>query len=101
MNCAFIWIVKIRNTSEAVLRPHLRPLDIILTVALWALISMMALGRTVALIPPPLCFLYKYFQRNIIFYKQLQYTYINCIPKYNSMNWVVDGRYINLALRPY
>ena len=36
----YSWVVKIRNTSEAVLTIH--PLDIILTVALQALVSLLA-----------------------------------------------------------
>ena len=37
LNCAPIWVVKIRNTSEAVLLVY--PLAIILSAALWALVS--------------------------------------------------------------
>ena len=47
--CMEMSIVIIRNTSEAVLWPQY--------IALWAEVSMMAFGRIVALILPPLCLL--------------------------------------------
>ena len=40
----------------------MHPLTIILTVALWALVSIIAQGGSVALILPPLCFLYKLYK---------------------------------------
>ena len=52
------WVVKIRNTSEAVLGAPIQPFAIILTPALRALVSKIAQGRIVILILPPLCLLY-------------------------------------------
>ena len=54
----YSWVVKIRNTSEAVLRSHY--LAITLIVALRALVSMVAKGNIVPLILPPLCFLVRH-----------------------------------------
>ena len=51
----YSWVVKIRNTSETVLRPQYTPLTIIL--ALWALVSITAQGSIMALILLPLCFI--------------------------------------------
>ena len=53
----YSWVVKLRNISEAVLRPPYTPLEIILTAALWAMFRILAKGSIVALKLPPLCFL--------------------------------------------
>ena len=45
--------LRVRDSTQATIHP----LAIILTMALWALVSMIALGSIVALILPPLCFL--------------------------------------------
>ena len=52
----YSWVVKIRNTSEAVPRGSTQaPIH---PVALWGLVGMIAKGSIVVLILPPLCFLY-------------------------------------------
>ena len=45
------------------MRATIHPLAIILTAALWALVSIITLGSIVALILPPLCSLYYYVQK--------------------------------------
>ena len=51
------WVVKTRHLRGST-QATIHPLVIILAAALWALVSMITCMSIVALILPPLCFLY-------------------------------------------
>ena len=52
------WVVKNGKHHRGSTQATIHPLAILLTTALRALVRMTALGSSVALILPPLCFLY-------------------------------------------
>ena len=52
------WVVENKKHVRGSIQATISPLAIILTAALWALVSIIAKGSIVILILPPLCFLY-------------------------------------------